>query len=71
MAGGDLAAGKGIAAERNAWLVFEDEAGQSWREIFKDAPATEKQQANIRCREVASAEWRRIVPVLEVAAGLG
>ncbi|WP_455583808.1 IS630 family transposase [Kitasatospora cineracea] len=25
----DLAAGKRIAAERNAWLVFEDEAGQS------------------------------------------
>ncbi|MFD7731911.1 transposase [Kitasatospora phosalacinea] len=27
--GGDLATGKRIAAERNAWLVFEDEAGQS------------------------------------------
>ncbi|WP_369201601.1 transposase [Streptomyces sp. PU-14G] len=26
---GDLAAGKSTAAERNAWLVFEDEAGQS------------------------------------------
>ncbi|RZU45580.1 hypothetical protein EV284_0218 [Streptomyces sp. BK022] len=26
---GDLAAGKTIAAEREAWLVFEDEAGQS------------------------------------------
>ncbi len=26
---GDLAAGKSIAAERGAWLVFEDEAGQS------------------------------------------
>ncbi|MFF2821313.1 transposase [Kitasatospora cineracea] len=29
MAGGDLAAGQRIAAERNAWLVFKDEAGQS------------------------------------------
>ncbi|WP_456154776.1 IS630 family transposase [Streptomyces chartreusis] len=26
---GDLAAGKSIAAERDAWVVFEDEAGQS------------------------------------------
>src|SRR3954468_14045224 len=26
---GDLAAGKSIAAERGAWIVFEDEAGQS------------------------------------------
>jgi transposase len=26
---GDLAAGKSCAAERNAWIVFEDEAGQS------------------------------------------
>ncbi|WP_317985939.1 transposase [Streptomyces sp. 5-10] len=26
---GDLAARKSIAAERNAWIVFEDEAGQS------------------------------------------
>jgi transposase len=26
---GDLAAGKNCAAERNAWIVFEDEAGQS------------------------------------------
>jgi transposase len=29
MAGGDVAAGKRIAAEQNAWIVFEDEAGQS------------------------------------------
>jgi P27 family predicted phage terminase small subunit len=27
--------------------------------------------ANARCREVASAEWRRVVPVLEVAASIG
>lgn len=26
---GDLAAGKSIAAEHGAWIVFEDEAGQS------------------------------------------
>lgn len=26
---GDLAAGKSTAAERNAWILFEDEAGQS------------------------------------------
>nr|WP_237418983.1 P27 family phage terminase small subunit [Kitasatospora sp. SID7827] len=33
--------------------------------------AAEVQEANLRCREVASAERRRIVPVLEVAAWLG
>lgn len=26
---------------------------------------------NVRCREVASEEWRRIVPILEVTAGIG
>lgn len=26
---------------------------------------------NVRCRAVASEEWRRIVPILEVAAGIG
>ncbi|MEV7119894.1 phage terminase small subunit P27 family [Kitasatospora griseola] len=46
-------------------------AEPDWRDVFKDSPTVETQEANIRCREVASAEWRRIVPILEVAAGLG
>ncbi|MFD5562022.1 phage terminase small subunit P27 family [Kitasatospora griseola] len=46
-------------------------AEPDWREVFKDSPAAEIQEANIRCREVASAEWRHVVPVLEVSAGLG
>ncbi len=46
-------------------------AEPAWCEVFKDSSTVEVQEANLRCRDVASAEWRRIVPVLEVAAGLG
>ncbi|OEV34551.1 terminase [Kitasatospora aureofaciens] len=46
-------------------------AEPNWRDIFKDSPTAQTQEANIRCRKVASAEWRRIVPILEFAAGLG
>ncbi|MFJ1756658.1 phage terminase small subunit P27 family [Kitasatospora sp. NPDC088134] len=46
-------------------------AEPDWRDIFKDSPTAQTQEANIRCRKVASAEWLRIVPILEVAAGLG
>ncbi|MER5711731.1 phage terminase small subunit P27 family [Streptomyces sp. NPDC002122] len=42
-----------------------------WSEVFKSSPLAEVEAANVRCREVASTEWRRIVPVLEVAAGIG
>ncbi|MFJ7274263.1 P27 family phage terminase small subunit [Kitasatospora sp. NPDC098663] len=38
---------------------------------FNDSPAAEIQAANIRCREITSAEWQRVVSILEVAAGLG
>jgi P27 family predicted phage terminase small subunit len=42
-----------------------------WTEVFKSSPLAELEAANARCREVASAEWRRVVPVLEIAAGIG
>ncbi|MFI5529215.1 phage terminase small subunit P27 family [Kitasatospora sp. NPDC051853] len=46
-------------------------AEPDWGEVFRDSPDPEISAANRRCRQVASAEWRRIVPVLEIAAGLG
>ncbi|RSS53168.1 phage terminase small subunit P27 family [Streptomyces sp. WAC01280] len=46
-------------------------AEPDWSEVFKSSPLAEVEAANVRCREVASTEWRRIVPVLEVTAGIG
>uniref|UniRef100_A0AAU2V8F5 Phage terminase small subunit P27 family n=1 Tax=Streptomyces sp. NBC_00003 TaxID=2903608 RepID=A0AAU2V8F5_9ACTN len=46
-------------------------AEPDWAEAFKSSPDPAVELANVRCREVASAEWRRVVPVLEVAAGIG
>lgn len=46
-------------------------AEPDWAEVFKSSPLTEIEAANARCRDVASQEWRRVVPVLEVAAGIG
>ncbi|MEU8617045.1 phage terminase small subunit P27 family [Streptomyces sp. NPDC048623] len=43
----------------------------NWVEVFKSSPDPVVNEANIRCREVAAAEWRRVVPVLGVAAGIG
>ncbi|GAA1186364.1 P27 family predicted phage terminase small subunit [Kitasatospora gansuensis] len=42
-----------------------------WRQVFTTSRFTETERANARCRAVASEEWRRVVPALEVAAGLG
>ncbi|WP_445269070.1 phage terminase small subunit P27 family [Streptomyces sp. DSM 41634] len=42
-----------------------------WSEVFKSSPDPTVELANVRCRAVASDEWRRIVPILEVAAGIG
>ncbi|WP_228447093.1 phage terminase small subunit P27 family [Streptomyces paludis] len=42
-----------------------------WSEVFKTSPDPAVESANERCRNVASTEWRRVVPVLEVAAGIG
>ncbi|WHM36239.1 phage terminase small subunit P27 family [Streptomyces sp. BPTC-684] len=42
-----------------------------WSGVFPPSPDPAVEPANIRCREVASEEWRRVVPILEVAAGIG
>ncbi|MEU1674421.1 phage terminase small subunit P27 family [Streptomyces roseifaciens] len=44
-------------------------AEPDWAGASSPNPAVEA--ANARCREVASTEWRRVVPILEVAAGVG
>lgn len=46
-------------------------AEPDWAEVFRPSPDIAVDSANVRCREVASEEWRRIVPILEVAAGIG
>ncbi len=46
-------------------------AEPDWNEAFKVSPDSTVESANVRCRQVASAEWRRVVPILEVAAGIG
>ncbi|MFE4368578.1 phage terminase small subunit P27 family [Streptomyces sp. NPDC056835] len=46
-------------------------AEPNWVEVFKFSPDRAVESANVRCRDVASEEWRRVVPVLEVAAGIG
>ncbi|MFD4995369.1 phage terminase small subunit P27 family [Streptomyces buecherae] len=42
-----------------------------WSGVFPPSPEPAVEPANVRCREVASEKWRRIVPILEVAAGIG
>lgn len=46
-------------------------AEPDWSEIFKASPNPAAEVANAQCREVASEEWQRVVPVLEIAAGIG
>ncbi|MER6052975.1 phage terminase small subunit P27 family [Streptomyces sp. NPDC001793] len=46
-------------------------AEPEWNEVFKVSPDPAVESANVRCRQVASVEWRRVVPILEVAAGIG
>lgn len=46
-------------------------AEPDWSEVFKSSPDPAVEPANVRCRAVASEEWHRIVPILEVAAGIG
>src|SRR5262245_4179028 len=42
-----------------------------WLETWPATRDKDRQAVNARCREVARREWRRVVPVLKVAAGLG
>ncbi|WP_327736188.1 phage terminase small subunit P27 family [Streptomyces nojiriensis] len=46
-------------------------AEPNWSDVFKSSADPAVEPANVRCREVASEEWRRIVPILEVTAGIG
>ncbi|GAU70494.1 phage terminase small subunit [Streptomyces sp. NBRC 110611] len=46
-------------------------AEPDWKGVFKESLDPAVEAANARCREVASAEWRRVVPILEVSAGVG
>lgn len=41
-----------------------------WTDTFADVPGDQR-AVNARCREVASREWQRVVPVLEFTAGVG
>ncbi|MBK3591248.1 P27 family phage terminase small subunit [Streptomyces sp. MBT51] len=42
-----------------------------WRETFRSVIDPKQESVNSRCRAVASREWRRVVPVLKLAVGLG
>lgn len=43
----------------------------NWSDVFTRSTDPVVASANSRCCAVASEEWRRIVPILEVAAGIG
>ncbi|MEU5974301.1 phage terminase small subunit P27 family [Streptomyces sp. NPDC047315] len=47
-----------------------DLAEPDWTDTFADVPG-DQGAVNERCRNVASREWRRVVPVLELTAGIG
>lgn len=42
-----------------------------WHDTFRSVGDRKQEAVNARCREVASLEWRRVVPVLRIAVGLG
>ncbi|MFD7081647.1 phage terminase small subunit P27 family [Streptomyces sp. NPDC059918] len=42
-----------------------------WSAVFRSSKSASVEAENVRCREMASEEWRRIVPILEVSAGIG
>jgi P27 family predicted phage terminase small subunit len=42
----------------------------NWHDTFKSPDDPTRRAVNTRCRKVASREWRRIVPVLELTVGL-
>ncbi|MCX4968596.1 phage terminase small subunit P27 family [Streptomyces sp. NBC_00654] len=46
-------------------------AEPDWSGAFPPSSDPAVEPANARCREVASEEWRRVVPILEVSAGIG
>ncbi|MFI0982467.1 phage terminase small subunit P27 family [Streptomyces sp. NPDC021093] len=46
-------------------------AEPDWRDTFRPADDPEQEAINARCRLVAAQEWKRVVPVLKLAVGLG
>ena len=57
---------------RESVIVPPDELPEpEWLETWPATRDTVQQRVNARAREVARREWRRVVPVLKVAAGLG
>lgn len=57
---------------RNAVVVPPAELEEpDWLEVWPAVRDKRQQAVNRRAREVAKAEWRRVVPVLEKSAGLG
>ncbi|MEU5429040.1 phage terminase small subunit P27 family [Streptomyces olivoreticuli] len=52
-------------------VPFTELSEPDWLDTFADVGDDAQRAVNARCREVASREWRRVVPVLEFTAGLG
>ncbi|MFE9136195.1 phage terminase small subunit P27 family [Streptomyces sp. NPDC007355] len=42
-----------------------------WSAVFMTSESASVESENVRCRKMASEEWRRVVPILEVSAGIG
>jgi len=43
----------------------------NWLDVFPTTADLDQRETNTRCREMARREWRRVVPILTVSAGLG
>ena len=57
---------------RESVVIPPDELPEpEWLETWPAVRDKDLQKVNARCREVARREWRRVVPVLKIAAGLG
>lgn len=57
---------------RESAVVPPDELPEpDWLEVWPAVRDKVQQRVNARAREVARREWRRVVPVLKVATGLG
>lgn len=45
-------------------------AEPNWLDLFPTVSDMDQRGINTRCREIARREWRRVVPVLKLSAGL-
>ncbi|MEV0275958.1 phage terminase small subunit P27 family [Streptomyces sp. NPDC050610] len=59
------------AIQESAKVPPAELAEPDWVETFKGVDGPEQSAVNARCRNVASQEWRRVVPVLKLSVGLG